>query len=151
VAKGDLARKLGLKPGHAVCILGASPEGAQAVRAACGGEATLSEKLGRHLHLRRTAGAVQVGTFDIILFWPRRRRDLEGSFARLQGKIRPDGAIWAVIPKKSSPRSRGLDFAWADLQAAGLTTDLVDNKVASITADEYGTRFVIRKDRRGSG
>ena len=138
MAKGDLARKLGLKPGHAVCILGASPEGAQAVRAACGGEATLSEKLGR-------------GTFDIVLFWPRRRRDLEGSFARLQEKIRPDGAIWAVISKKSSPRSRGLDFAWADLQAAGLTTDLVDNKVASITADEYGTRFVIRKDRRGSG
>lgn len=137
MAEADLARKLRLRPGHSVCILGASPEGAQAVRAACQVGAALTEKLGR-------------GTYDVILFWPRRRKDLEGDFARLQGKIRPDGAVWAVIPKKASPRSRGLDFAWEDLQAAGLITDLVDNKVASITADEYGTRFVIRKNRRRS-
>jgi hypothetical protein len=137
LAEAELARKLGFKAGYSVCILGASPEGANAVRAACGVGAALTEKLGR-------------GTYDVILFWPRRRKDLEVDFARLQGKIRPDGAVWAVIPKKASPRSKGLDFAWEDVQAAGLTTDLVDNKVASITAEEYGTRFVIRKDRRGA-
>lgn len=136
MAEADLARKLGLKAGQAVCMLGASPEGAAAVRAACRVGAALTEKLG-------------CGVFDVILFWPRRRRDLEASFARLQGKIRLDGSIWAVIPKKASPRSRDVDFGWEDVQTAGLTTDLVDNKTASITADEYGTRFVIRKDRRG--
>jgi hypothetical protein len=131
-----LARKLGLQPGQSICLLGASPEGQAAVRDALPQGAALSEKLGR-------------GLFDLILFWPRRRKDLQASFARLQGRIRPDGAIWAVIPKKASPQSRALDFGWDELQAAGLTTDLVDNKIASITESEYGTRFVIRKDRRG--
>jgi hypothetical protein len=135
VAEASLARKLGLKPGQTICLLGASPEGRAAVRAACPAGTALTEKLGR-------------GVFDIILFWPRRRRGLEESFSRLQGKIRPDGAIWAVIPKKASLRGRELDFAWDALQAAGLTTDLVDNKIASITDGEYGTRFVIRKDLR---
>jgi hypothetical protein len=131
-----LARKLGLAPGQAICLLGASEAGARAVRRACPSGAAVTEKLGR-------------GLFDVILFWPRRRRDLGPSFARLQRRIRPDGAIWAVIPKKAAPESRALDFGWDELQAAGLTTDLVDNKIASITDREYGTRFVIRKDRRG--
>jgi hypothetical protein len=137
VADPSLARKLGLMPGQAVCLLGGTPEGATAVRASCPKGCAVTEKLGR-------------GVFDVILFWPRRRRGLEESFDRLQGKIRPDGAIWAVIPKKESKRGRELDFTWEDLQAAGLTTDLVDNKIASITDEEYGTRFVIRKDRRSA-
>jgi hypothetical protein len=33
------------------------------------------------------------------------------------------------------------------MQAEGLRADLVDNKVASITATDYGRRFVIRKER----
>lgn len=45
-------------------------------------------------------------------------------------------------------RQRGIDFSWQEMQAAGLRTDLVDNKVASITAEDYGTRFVIRKELR---
>jgi hypothetical protein len=36
------------------------------------------------------------------------------------------------------------------MQAAGLQTDLVDNKVASVTEQDYGTRFVIRKERRAA-
>ncbi len=34
------------------------------------------------------------------------------------------------------------------MQVAGLQTDLVDNKVASIDEQDYGTRFVIRKAKR---
>jgi hypothetical protein len=137
VADPILARKLGLAPGQAICLLGASAEGGAAVRSACPKGSGVTEKLGQ-------------GVFDLIFFWPRRERGLEESFGRLQGKIRPDGAIWAVIPKKESKRGRELDFTWEDLQAAGLTTDLVDNKIASITDEEYGTRFVIRKDRRSA-
>ena len=53
------------------------------------------------------------------------------------------------MPKKKYALRRGIDFSWEEMQAAGLQTDLVDNKVASITGEDYGTRFVIRKDRRG--
>jgi hypothetical protein len=52
------------------------------------------------------------------------------------------------MPKKKYADRRGVSYTWEQLQAAGLQTDLVDNKVASITEEDYGTRFVIRKQRR---
>jgi len=39
-------------------------------------------------------------------------------------------------------------LSWEEMQAAGLLTDLVDNKIASVTEEDYGTRFVIRKALR---
>ena len=86
--------------------------------------------------------------YDLILFWPRSLDGLPELFASLQGCLNPDGAIWAVIPKVKFAGSRGIHFTWEQLQSAGLTTDLVDNKTATFSAEEYGTRFVIRKDRR---
>jgi hypothetical protein len=41
-----------------------------------------------------------------------------------------------------------MDLSWEQVQQAALRTDLVDNKIASVSDQEYGTRFVIRKDRR---
>ena len=55
----------------------------------------------------------------------------------------------AVIPKKPFAQTRGIDFSGSELQEAALRTDLVDNKVATLSVEEYATRFVIRKDRRG--
>jgi hypothetical protein len=52
------------------------------------------------------------------------------------------------MPKKAFAAGRGVSFSWEEMQAEGLRGDLVDNKVASITATDYGTRFVIRKARR---
>jgi hypothetical protein len=69
-------------------------------------------------------------------------------FATLQRQIISDGAIWVVTPKKAVAQRRGLTLTWEEMQAAALTTDLVDNKNASMTDEEYGTRFVIRKERR---
>jgi hypothetical protein len=34
------------------------------------------------------------------------------------------------------------------MQAAALATDLVDNKIASFSAEEYATRLVIRREAR---
>ncbi len=62
----------------------------------------------------------------------------------------PNGAVWAGIPKQRIARQRGLTLTWEEMQAAALQTDLVDNKGASISDEEYATRFVIRKDQRAS-
>jgi hypothetical protein len=70
-------------------------------------------------------------------------------FRRLQSEIVPNGAIWAVIPKKKFAPAHGIAFSWSEMQAAALQTDLVDNKEASFSEEEYGTRFVIRKEKRG--
>jgi hypothetical protein len=138
----DLAQKLGLKPGQSICLLGATPEAAQAIRAECderlGGDVTLTETL-------------ESCPFDLVFFWPRALEGLAERFAVLQRMIVADGAIWAVIPKKAVARARGLTLTWEEMQAAALTTDLVDNKIASVTDEEYGTRFVIRTARRQKG
>jgi hypothetical protein len=132
-----LAKKLGIKPGDQVCLLDAPPEDVQALHEAAPPGVVFTNSLGE-LHC------------DLILFWPGSLEGLVERFTGLQRRIRPHGAIWAVMPKKKFALRRGVAFTWEEMQAAGLQTDLVDNKVASITEEDYGTRFVIRKDRRGS-
>jgi hypothetical protein len=85
---------------------------------------------------------------EILLFWPRGLEGLVDRFQDLQNRIIPEGAIWVVIPKKKYARKWGIDFAWEEMQAAGLQTDLVDNKVASVDEETYATRFVIRTELR---
>jgi len=66
----------------------------------------------------------------------------------LRNASTPDGAIWAVIPKKRERKKTGVTFG--QVQAAALkTTDLVDNKIASLSDSEYGIRFAVRKEKRG--
>ncbi len=131
----DLTRKLGLQPGHRVCLLDATPDTSKILRAAIPGGVAPDVAPGP-------------GRYDQIYLW---LRSLDGIVARLNQliwKIDPDGALWIVIPKAAFARRRGLDITWGAMQAAALETDLVDNKVASLTEEEYATRFVIRKDRR---
>jgi hypothetical protein len=131
----SLGQKLGIKPGIHICLMGAPAEAAQKIRDACPPGVEILEGMTEK-------------RCELIFLWPVRRAALVGTFRQLQSQITPDGAIWAVIPKKKYARQRGIDFSWEELQAAGLQTDLVDNKVASITAEDYGTRFVIRKELR---
>jgi Protein of unknown function (DUF3052) len=135
----SLAQKLGLKPGQALCLLEATPETGQVIRAAC------NEELSGDVAISETPAD---GPFDMIFFWPRELEGLAGRFAVLQRQIVPAGAIWVVTPKKAVAQRRGVMLTWEETQAAALTTDLVDNKIASVTDEEYGTRFVIRKERR---
>jgi hypothetical protein len=135
----SLAQKLGLKRGQTICLLEATSETAQVIRAAC------DEIMGDDVSISETLDGAP---FDMIYFWPRELAGLSARFAALQGKIVSNGAIWVALPKKAVARQRGLSLTWEEMQAAALTTDLVDNKNASMTDEEYGTRFVIRKERR---
>jgi hypothetical protein len=85
---------------------------------------------------------------DLLFFWPQTLEGLAERFSYLQKQIVPDGAIWVVMPKKLVATRRGITFTWEQMQAAALTTDLVDNKVASFSAEEYATRLVIRREAR---
>ena len=131
----DLATKLGIKPGYKVALLDAPAALAAVLEQACPA-AEFFDTLG-------------AAPYELIFFWPTHLAGLAETFAHLQRQIVPAGAIWAVIPKQRVARVRGISFSWEELQAAGLQTDLVDNKGASVSDEEYATRFVIRKDRRG--
>lgn len=137
VSGAPLARKLGLRPGQAICLLDATPAAEAAIRAAC--DASI-----------RIATALAGAPYDQIFFWPRDDLGLAERFAALQARIVPSGAVWAVIPRKPVAERLGLRITWESVQAAGLTTDLVDTKNAKITDEEYGTRFVIRLIARPS-
>ena len=130
-----LAQKLGIRPGHALCLLDAPPGALDLLQAETPPDVTFADALGPT-------------PFDLILFWPATLDGLADHFARLQRAITPDGAIWAVIPKKAFAHQRGIVFTWEEMQAAALTTDLVDNKIAAFSDQDYATHFVIRKDRR---
>jgi hypothetical protein len=118
-----------------VALLEPPAEAAKAIRACAP----------RGVRWKRSLGS---SPLDLIFFWPKTAVGLRREFARLQACLVPDGAVWAVMPKKAFAAERDVALTWEEMQAAGLRGDLVDNKVATITATHYGTRFVIRKERR---
>jgi hypothetical protein len=132
----DLATKLGIKPGYKVALPSAPAGLASLLEDAC--------------PVAEFYDTLSDAPYEIILFWPTELAGLTDTFARLQRQIVPDGAIWAINPKQRIARQRGMTFTWKDIQAAALQTDLVDNKIASVSDEEYATRFVIRKDRRAA-
>jgi hypothetical protein len=134
----NLARKLGIAPGRSILLLDAPAPSAALLRDACPPGATVAD--------------ADDGTdrYDIILLWLRSADGLAERFVALQWRIMPDGAIWVMLLKKPIARKRGVTLTWEQMQAAALQTDLVDNKIASFSDEEYGTRFVIRRERRSS-
>jgi hypothetical protein len=130
----DFARKLGVRK-HRVAIVGA-PE--------CWVEAFRGLPIGVWLSarkVRRDAG--------MFLIWLYPQDNLEDVFRILEARIPPDGAIWAVIPKKSALAKGEAAVEWHAMQAAGLASGrLVDNKELRFDDRYYGTRFVVRKEHR---
>jgi hypothetical protein len=131
----ELARKLGLKEGQTICLDEAPAASRALLIAECPAGVTF-------------VGAPTGAGFDAVFFWPTTLDGLTERFDRLACVISVEGAVWAVLPNKRHAPQRGISFSWEQMQAAGLRTDLVDNKIVSLSPEEYATRFVIRKDRR---
>jgi hypothetical protein len=133
----DLARKLAMQPGQTLCLIDLPATVAATLRQeAPAGITFLTE--------------AEVGSYpcDLIFFAPHSLDGMAERLSSLQRRIAPSGAVWVVMPKKRFAASRSITFTWEEMQAAALTTNLVDNKIASLTDEDYATRFVIRKDRR---
>ena len=148
--ESPLARKLGITPGCSICLLDAPAPSAALLREACPpGVALTEDESGDHQvrQVRQVRQERQV-RYDLIFLWPQRLDGLTAQLAALQWRIHPSGAIWVMLLKKPVARRRGVTLTWEDTQAAALLTDLVDNKIAAFSEEEYGTRFVIRRERR---
>jgi len=131
---GDLARKLGLRPGQAILLIDAPPSANRRLR----------EVAPAGIRFARSATA----RVDQVFWWPKDLSGLAAALERLQKRLQPDGAVWIVMPKKPFAAARGIRFTWEAMQAEGLKGDFVDNKIASFDEQDYATRFVVRKSRR---
>lgn len=122
-----LPKKLGLKPGHRVALVGAPKDFLD----------TLGEVPEGVTFLRRVTRDL-----DCILFFTKKRADLERRMPTLAAAIRPDGMVWVAWPKKASGVATDVDFDVA--QTTGLAAGLVDNKICAIDETWSGLRLVVR-------
>jgi hypothetical protein len=132
VTSTPLPQKLGIRAGTRLALV-AAPDGFA--------EGTL-QPLPDEVELR--AGAR--GPLDVIVFFTKRRTELERRFDRLAAALDPAGALWIAWPKRSS--GVATDLTEDILREVGLPRGLVDNKVCAIDDVWSGLRFVIRKENR---
>jgi hypothetical protein len=123
-----LPRKLGIKPGHRVLLLGA-PDGFEA--------GTLGE-LPEGVRVWRQAR----GSADVIVAFCVRRAELARRMPALRERMEPAAGLWIAWPKRSSGVQT--DLTEDVVRELALANRLVDNKVAAIDATWSGLRLVIR-------
>lgn len=129
----DVTDKLGLKPGHAVRVVG---KGDKALLA------RTREKIGRKLVDAKTPA-------DVILYWPKTVAEITPTLIELRQGIVSNGGIWVITAKRDQTSASGMAYLnQAALIPLGLAAGLVDNKICSISESESGMRFVIRKKDR---
>ncbi len=126
-----LARKLGIRAGAAVALIGA-PDGFEALLA----------PLPEGVRLRRQARA----PLDVISFFATERREVEQRYAQLAARLVPDGALWLHWPKRTSRVPT--DVTEDVLREVILPSGLVDTKVCAVDEIWSGLRFVWRKELR---
>lgn len=124
-----LARKLGVRAGDRLAVLGA-PDGF-----AVGG-------LPPGVEVRRQAR----GLFDVIVSFHSRRADLVRRFPVLLRALGVDGGLWVVWPKRAS--GQPTDLTEDVVREVALPTGMVDNKVCAIDETWSGLRVVLRRELR---
>ncbi len=122
-----LVRKLGIKPGARLGLIGAPEDFAQ----------TLAE-LPAGVSVRRRA----LGPLDVIVAFSSRRAQLVGRLPSLAAALDPGGGLWIAWPKRASGVSS--DLTEGVVRELGLATGLVDNKICAIDQVWSGLRFVYR-------
>ena len=132
--KKDLLSKLGIKPEDKVCLIRPNENVVSQIRESGKEIFVITDRVEENC--------------DVILYWIDSAEDIRGKMLEAQDKIKPDGRIWVIAPKREVAQKRNLAFDWKQMQREILKKHLVDNKVAAINEEEYGTQFVIRKEYR---
>ena len=124
-----LARKLGVRPGDKLALLGA-PDGFAIDDLPPGVEIR-----------RRTRSAC-----DVVVSFHTRRTDLARRFPALMRALVVDGGLWVAWPKRAS--GADTDITEDVVREVALPTGMVDNKVCAIDETWSGLRLVLRKELR---
>jgi hypothetical protein len=127
-----LPRKLGIKPGHAVAVLGAPPGFADGLAALSGADVA--------------SGLPGDGLLDVIVTFVRWREELETLLPGLRGRMAPACGLWIAWPKRAAKVPT--DMTDHVIREIALPTGLVDNKICAIDEVWTGLRLVIRRELR---
>lgn len=129
-----LPKKLGIKPGHRVAILGAPRGFVQHTLGALPQDVIVATAL---------TGRAPV---DVVVLFAASASALEKRFAPASSRLASDGGLWVAWPKKASGVTT--DLTEDVVRGIGLAAGLVDNKVCAIDEVWSGLRLVVRvKDR----
>jgi hypothetical protein len=131
-----LVRKLGIKPGARLALIGAPREFRQSTLGPLPDDVVVREDL-------------RGGTLDVIVAFSERRSELERRLPALRRALDPAGGLWTAWPKRTSGVST--DLTEEVIRRIGLDAGLVDNKVCAIDSVWSGLRFVYRLRDRPRG
>ncbi len=127
-----LPRKLGVKPGARLGLIGA-PDGFDATLGDLPAGVAVRRRLGRD-------------PFDVLVAFFSRRSLLERRLPSLRSALDPVGGLWIAWPKRAS--GVATDVTEDVVRTLGLAAGLVDNKVCAIDDVWSGLRLVYRlRDR----
>ncbi len=131
-SKTPLSKKLGIKPGDTIWVIGAPqdyiaffdvwPDDTEIV---------ISPEM----------------TVNFIHIFASSTEALSAALARAKPKLKMDGTLWVSWPKKSSDIPS--EIGKFEVMKAGQDIGLVDVKVAALDADWSGHKFVYRVKDRG--
>jgi hypothetical protein len=125
-----LPKKLGIKPGHKVLLIGEPEE--------FDGLGDLPEDV--------AVGRTARGPADVIVSFHTERADLARRMPKLRAAMRPNAGLWIGWPKRASKVPT--DLTEDVVRELALANTLVDNKVAALDEKWSGLRLVIRlRDR----
>jgi len=125
-----LAKKLGIKAGSEVVLVGA-PDGYR--------------KLVEPLPDGVTFAALSDRT-DIVHVFTTRKADLGKTLKTLRSKLKPDGVVWVSWPKKASKVAT--DITEDTVRELALPLGFVDIKVCAVDETWSGLKLVVRKALR---
>lgn len=126
-----LAKKLGIKPGTAVCAVNA-PDNYRDLLVPLPADVTFTNDVAP------STGFVHLFTLA--------RADLVAALERIRPMLAADGMIWVSWPKKASKVPT--DITEDTIRAVALPMGLVDVKVCAVDATWSGRKLVIRKALR---
>ena len=123
-----LAKKLGVKADGVVALLGAPKDFERTLGALPDG-----------VRIRKRAQ----GACDVIVLFSKSRADLERRFAGAHRALADGGGLWIAWPKKTAGIPS--DLTQPVVQAVGLASGLVDNKICAVDETWSGLRFMRRR------
>jgi hypothetical protein len=124
-----LARKLQVRPGDVVALVGAP-------------RAWAIPDLPDGARIRRSLGTGA----EVVIAFIRRAADLQGVVDDVSPLLGPEDSLWLVWPRRAAGHDS--DVTENLLREVVLPTGLVDVKVAAVGEDWSGLRFVWRKELR---